>query len=297
MMTVYRQQGIALIQVLLIAAILSIFSIQINTAAKQQVGLAKDYVEKADALLKLRTARAQLFNALLTQPKVQNQLSDNPISAVWNFYNKPFEMENGVTVQMQDMAGLLPINQLLRKDYYAIANYFGVPTEQMDIWMDSLADWQDSDDLRRLNGAESQYYIDLGKRPPRNDKIQFVGELQQVRGMTDTLWNHLRSIITLEFIIEFNPYTAPLDVIALRYGEGVAQTVKSMRESSHHFDSQQFQLQTGIYLQEGETFYPGPYQKVKLSYGEGSNMINDYFVVRTLPKNYEALQVRLRSEY
>jgi general secretion pathway protein K len=66
----------------------------------------------------------------------------------------------------------------------------GVDRGQRDIINDSLQDWRDRDDLRRLNGAESE---DTYLRLPvpyraRNGSLQDVSELRQIRGVSAELF-------------------------------------------------------------------------------------------------------------
>jgi general secretion pathway protein K len=61
--------------------------------------------------------------------------------------------------------------------------HHGLGPEEIEIVIDSLFDWQDSDDLRRLHGAEAEYYLGL-EEPylPRNGPIQDPAEFFLVRG-------------------------------------------------------------------------------------------------------------------
>jgi general secretion pathway protein K len=64
-----------------------------------------------------------------------------------------------------------------------------VDRQQRDIITDSLQDWRDGDDLHRLHGAESDFYLQLPV-PYRaaNANIQDAAELLQVRGVTPALY-------------------------------------------------------------------------------------------------------------
>jgi general secretion pathway protein K len=64
-----------------------------------------------------------------------------------------------------------------------------VDRQQRDIIGDSLLDWRDSNELHRLHGAESDFYLQLPV-PYRaaNANIQDAAELLQVRGMTPALY-------------------------------------------------------------------------------------------------------------
>lgn len=60
----------------------------------------------------------------------------------------------------------------------------GVEEERIEVIVDSLLDWRDSDNLHRLNGAEDEYYSSL-PRPYRckNSNLEAVEELLLIRGM------------------------------------------------------------------------------------------------------------------
>jgi general secretion pathway protein K len=65
--------------------------------------------------------------------------------------------------------------------------YQGLAAEEVEIFVDSLLDWRDNDDLHRLNGAEASYYEGLDKPYiPRNGKIEDPAEFFLIRG-TETL--------------------------------------------------------------------------------------------------------------
>ena len=59
----------------------------------------------------------------------------------------------------------------------------GVPSTDVDVFMDSLADWIDPDDDARINGAESDDY--LGEFPPyfaKNGPLDHISELKMING-------------------------------------------------------------------------------------------------------------------
>ena len=65
----------------------------------------------------------------------------------------------------------------------------GVDRTQRDIITDSLQDWRDADELHRLHGAESDFYLALPvPYRARNGNIQDAAELLQIRGVTPELY-------------------------------------------------------------------------------------------------------------
>jgi len=90
--------------------------------------------------------------------------------------------------RVTDESGIININALTDASGIVVKNlliHSGVSTENADIIVDSILDWKDPDDLHRLNGAESDYYLSL-PNPYRAKDANFdtVEELLLVRGVT-----------------------------------------------------------------------------------------------------------------
>lgn len=87
-----------------------------------------------------------------------------------------------------DEAGKININLLTDKTALLLNNLLvnlGVDKAQADIICDSILDWKDADDLHRLQGAETEYYMSLPE-PYKSKDANFdnLEELLLVRGMT-----------------------------------------------------------------------------------------------------------------
>ncbi|MBI5102544.1 MAG: general secretion pathway protein GspK [Nitrospirae bacterium] len=99
------------------------------------------------------------------------------------------ETANGYySVSLTDEGGKVDIN---RTPEVILKNLFinsGIKQEDADIIVDSIQDWRDGDDLHRLNGAESDYYMSL-TRPykARNADFETMEELLLVKGVTASI--------------------------------------------------------------------------------------------------------------
>jgi general secretion pathway protein K len=92
--------------------------------------------------------------------------------------------------RITDEAARLNINTTPPARLDRLLAALGVGRSERDIINDSIQDWRDRDELRRLNGAESE---DTYLRIPvpyrsRNGNIQDVAELRQIRGVSPTLY-------------------------------------------------------------------------------------------------------------
>lgn len=251
------QAGIALMQVLLISAVISVLALYFTLTARQQVHIAQLANDKTLALLHLKSAQTQVLMNLLTRDASAN--SDNALPAQYNFFGKPFKQDEFVTVQIQDISGLLhvqyPNEDVLRR----VLSKLGVDRERAEHIKDSLRDWQDSDDLRRLNGAEQEAYT----QGPRNRPISIIKEIELVSGMDANLAAQLSPLLRNERASYFNPFLAP-DILLQAFLNSDAQDIIAQRNSGQ-LTSASFSQLTGVYEKEGLVYTKSGHYRIKLT--------------------------------
>ncbi|MBL9177114.1 MAG: general secretion pathway protein GspK [Verrucomicrobiaceae bacterium] len=96
--------------------------------------------------------------------------------------------DSGFDVVINYEGARIPINYVtderLREAIYNLFIYWQLNADQAGIAADSLADWVDNDNNQRANGAEAEYYKQLGiYDAPRNQGFSRVDEMLLVRGM------------------------------------------------------------------------------------------------------------------
>jgi general secretion pathway protein K len=85
----------------------------------------------------------------------------------------------------------------------------GVEAGQRAVIVDSLQDWRDADELHRLHGAESDFYLALPlPYRARNAPLQDAAELLQVRGVTPELYRGARDRPGLGDLVTAAPVSA-----------------------------------------------------------------------------------------
>lgn len=102
-----------------------------------------------------------------------------------------------VMVRVTDEGGKLPINfaagEFDAKLYPLLVQVLGnmnVPSDTAAAIANAIIDWQDDDDEHRVNGAESDYYMDLPTPyPAKNKRLDSLEELLFVKGVTPELYN------------------------------------------------------------------------------------------------------------
>jgi len=192
-----RRSGSALI-VVLWAVVLLAFAVAI---ASEKVGLvlgdASIRAKRVQAELLSRSAYASLEKILKDERKhnlesernkkdQKRRLDLNRFQGTWR--SDPVEFEGGVFwLEIEDEQSRI---HWLKTPFYVWRNLLrtaGLRAEQIDAWADCLADWQDADDSRGLNGAESFDYLALkeNRRRAKNAPIMDMGEIYWVMGGAD----------------------------------------------------------------------------------------------------------------
>lgn len=94
-----------------------------------------------------------------------------------------------VSVRVVDEGGKIAINWVDQTVLRHVMGNLGVPPDEADVIADSIVDWRDTDDEKRVNGAESEYYSGLD-RPyvAKNAPIDALEEILMIRGVTPDLY-------------------------------------------------------------------------------------------------------------
>lgn len=99
------------------------------------------------------------------------------------------ELGDGIyNVKVTDEESKIPINGASEAQLKRLMDLLGVDPSDGDVIVDSILDWIDTDDLTKLNGAESDYYLSLSPSyRAKNAPLDRVEELLLVRGVTPEL--------------------------------------------------------------------------------------------------------------
>lgn len=184
-----KQQGIALITILVMVALATILAAII---AKRQANTAENtayLIRQNQSLLYAKSAEA--FFLELLQDDLQNAGEIDHLQENWAKPMPAFPVEDGfVSGVLQDESGKFNLNSLIQDN--------GTPNLKAKAWFEKLLrrvglpetlseaviDWQDADDETiGAMGAEANYYQGLAQGYlPANRKFHDVKELKLVRG-------------------------------------------------------------------------------------------------------------------
>ncbi len=245
-------QGIALIQILLITAILSVFALYVTQTSRQQVKMATWSQDRTLAEVTVHSAQVELVFALLTEKKFPGGTTEESLLVKkWNFYGESFPLNEQVTVTIQDQAALINLHVIHQGRFLSLLQRNGVSTQRSVEILDRLLDWQDTDNITRAYGRESAAKF----QSPRNGYIPDISELNHIFNLSEKESSLLFQNTAIFFFGDFNPMTASLEFIAALSSPDAAMRVEKLRHAKLLTRSS-FIEATGITEDDDMRFYP-----------------------------------------
>jgi general secretion pathway protein K len=207
-----REQGFALLTVLLGLMVLAALVASIGLLAQQQGRHARNLAEaaKAEALADGGVHHAiGSLRRMLQDPAWQG---DGPAGVL--------QFEDGtIEIIVADEAGRVDLNAADEDLLSALLLGIGLDRRAADQIKDAILDWADADDLKRLNGAEAAEYRAARLPPPPNRPFALVDELRLVKGVTPDLARRLLPFVTIHARQRgIDPSVAPPELITLLRG-------------------------------------------------------------------------------
>lgn len=253
-----RGNGFVLVLVLAMLVILSLLAGTVATITQRLRDQELERKRLEDAEIDVASTKATLLYLLLTQrmtfggltvddrmvlsedEQVMQGGTDRPVSLfpVGNeivLSGRAYAGLGGTAFSLQDDRGLLGVNWTLpqfMERWWAQVGYNGLPPVTLG---NLLLDYQDEDDLYRLNSAERAEYLREGRPPPLNMPLATPLELRLVKGWDAALGTlddaHLLRTLTVARMPVINVNTAPAEVLQVLPGvdAGIAQRVVARR--------------------------------------------------------------------
>lgn len=262
-----QSRGFVLVATLWILAAITIGAAYFAERVDQSRALAQQTRSIADASVELASTRAEILFRLATTEFSIYGLGLKPEQAI-ALDDRPYRGTGEDTVSLQDYHGLLNLNFVDKEALFHLLGQFGVPPEKRDPMLDTLLDYIDTDDLRRLNGAEKREYEAQGLAPPANDWLVAPGQLQGILGWREQtrLWRGSRfaQFVTTGLVPGLNLNTAPLEVLASLPGNtGASATlILQSRRLAPCRSAVQFARLTGNPALDNYTCFPGVSMRV-----------------------------------
>jgi hypothetical protein len=193
--------------------------------------------------------------------------------------DRPYSLPGGGVVQVQDARGLLSLNAPERRALVPLLVATGIAALEADAWVDVLEDYLDTDNLKRLNGAETQDYAALGLPTPRNDFMLSANELQRLprwRDAPHAVAAVLRWATVTRRSVK-NPNTAPIEVMAAWWPQASPQQLqllRSLRETAPFATGEWAQRATALPTVSDEViFHVGPELRITIAAGRSGKAL------------------------
>jgi len=277
----HNNQGSATILMVMMVTVIMTVGLGFNWLVKEHLKASESLKNKAEAIVMARSAYDTLIYLLLNgkvmpQEVTLSEVDELTVLTTLPLDNTPVQLSDDVSIRIQDSNGLLSLTTL-NSDVLKRLMQQVLQIDNASIPVVSLQDWTDSDDLIRLNGAESSYYRNKGSFPPRNYALQYVEELGFVRGFTPEAYEQLRPYLTLLPSTGFNPNTAPAEVIMsnLDIDEETLKRIQDYKAEFGVITEGALQVLTGRRIAKSKNavyFTPSLFMDVTVSAGRPKSM-------------------------
>ncbi|WDE03950.1 general secretion pathway protein GspK [Thalassomonas viridans] len=268
-------KGIALVQILIITAILSTVALYITKTARQQVKMAHWAMDKSQAGVMAHSARAQILFELLTNTWTEKKDSQNMIVAKWNFYDKDFQLEDGVNIKIQDQAGLINLHYPKADMVIKRLLYAGINATEARRISAVLRDWQDSDTITSRYGEEHR---GIGRNGPMPDLREWLHQ----QTLSDEQFESIKGDFSLAGVGHVNLLNSSFHLLAALTNADLAREIVQRREAGE-LDRQTMTQITGL-VQDEDIFYaPSNKQQITITAKYGEAEITQKVLVELSP--------------
>ncbi len=191
-----RQRGFALLIVLWIFIVLFAVGAEFSGAMRQDVTATMNFAgETQSYYLATAAANRTFYRALIARDEASidiplEEQEEEPLIRVDGQWHREELWGAPVWVRITDESGKIPINMVTQGLLRQILGHLGLDFDQADEITAGILDWRDEDDEVRVNGAETDYYLDQ-PRPyaAKNAKLDSLEELLLVKGVSWDLYH------------------------------------------------------------------------------------------------------------
>ena len=283
-----NNEGYALATVIMISLIISVIIMAIVSSVRKKTVLAQELTDRNAAYLKTYSAMNEVVYKILTSTftgmNMEIRQQDGKIINKWNLYGKPINLAKGITVKLHDVAGRIPI--LFDSRYLRVLMMNKLhDSAKVNIFADTFADWQDKDNLKRLNGAEAfDYRMADYAYGPRNFYIQTLEELKLLKGFDQDIWSAIQDDIVYWGSGRTNYLTMSKNLLTvLLQDDSLVDKIIQLRTAGN-LTARIFRSLTGLQPNESVSFWPSGWIKIELTakVGKSVDRINAVIVKRQM---------------
>ena len=260
--TINTEDGVALLIVLWVITLLMVlvmsFSLLTRTEANSTVFFRDGVQKKFFAEAALERAIMEIYHRQTYKNQTVVLEGNEVVRIDGRTYNGSIGTGRYV-FRLFNESGKINLNTMSGRSGVILNNLLvnlGIAKETADIIVDSILDWIDTDDLHRLNGAESDYYQSLpNPYKAKNGRLDTLEELLLIKGMSpDILFGTKEQKGLINFVTIYsssrrlNINAAPKEVLMALPGitEDIVNRIIEQRESVEFKSVQEIQAITGV---------------------------------------------------
>ena len=227
------QRGFALPTVMVVLALLAVVVADLAHSARLEASMVRSYRDGVAAAHLAEAGVQQAIREIMSPSQVSALDEDEQVvfHRVLPGQTTPVSLPPLPRVRVRlgtgefsyritDESARLDINAISPERFGRLLAELAVDRQQRDVINDSLQDWRDANELGRLHGAESEFYL-RGAVPyrARNGNLQDPAELLQIRGVTRALYRGgegrpgLGDLVTTAAVTTVNLNTAAAPVL------------------------------------------------------------------------------------
>ena len=249
------QTGVALLQVLLLSAVMSLLAIRFTETARDQLEMVTQFENRVQAQLLAHSAMSEVIFLNLSQSMVPRFSSENssrrrPIDQLeMSLYGVPTDWGEGVIVKLQDVNGLLPQMFPQHPLWTMLLARKSLQDQEIRQYLGVWSDIQDSD-TRGWSGDSEPIALPTGQA--------YLNRYAQNKNVIEWVF-HDRPKMLLELLevsdvygaYDTNPGNYPSHLLYALLNKNVASAIIALREQS---DLDALKLQALLPLELKESY-------------------------------------------
>jgi general secretion pathway protein K len=199
---VTNERGFALLAVMLVLALLGVVVTELSVSMRLEASMVRSYKESVLATHLAEAAIQQAIREILGPGNIQALEEGGMLVFLRGAEGASLPVKlptlprehvafgaGEFSYRITDEEARINLNTAPPERVDRLLTAAGVDKQTRDIINDSLQDWKDPDELHRINGAESDFYLKLPvPYRSRNGPLQSTAELLQIRGVTREIY-------------------------------------------------------------------------------------------------------------
>jgi general secretion pathway protein K len=292
------QSGVALLQVLLISAMISILAIQFTKTAQYQLEMASEVDKRVRAELKAKSVLNEVLFLQLSETITPNHIHTSlvtlPPKSSLNRYGTPIVWSDGVIVRIQDLNGLLPQMFVDHSLWKPALHGLNFGEEEVKNYLGIWGDMQDSDLISWDTAREEPVRLPNGQ-PYINGFAQNDKLIKWLFSDKPDVLFVLMKISDINAHYETNLLNAPDELLSVLLEPVVAEEFVTARRSGNLFPHDLNSILPAVYQSPNLSSYQSGDLKISVHVDMAHSSWVESQVISLALGSKPPFQVRLRE--